>query len=58
MESAHGDRGGLADGSETRSELSFEGTSRTLEIDGGVMHYHDVGEGAPLVFLHGVSPDV
>ena len=39
-------------------EVSFEKTSRTAKVDGQVMHYHDVGEGPVLVFLHGGGPGV
>lgn len=38
--------------------LTYESTSRTAEVDGKVMHYHDVGEGQALVFLHGGGPGV
>jgi len=54
MESDSGPSGGHGSG----SELTFEGTSRTLELDAGVMHYHDVGDGDVLVFLHGGGPGV
>ncbi|MCU1374599.1 MAG: alpha/beta hydrolase fold protein [Actinomycetia bacterium] len=39
-------------------ELTYEGTSRTVDVDGERMHYHDVGEGPALVFLHGGGPGV
>lgn len=39
-------------------ELSYESTSRRIDIGSGSMHYHDVGEGDPLVFLHGSGPGV
>jgi len=39
-------------------EISFEATSRTEEIDGLRMHYHDAGAGPVLVLLHGGGPGV
>ncbi len=39
-------------------EVSFDGTSRTVEVLGQRMHYHDVGSGPDLVFLHGGGPGV
>ena len=50
--------------------LTEEGTSRTLEVDGWVpfstgertkdskitVHYHDIGEGEPILFLHPYGP--
>ncbi|MFC6236345.1 alpha/beta fold hydrolase [Longivirga aurantiaca] len=34
------------------SPYSEEGTSRSVDWRGSVLHYHDVGEGEPIVFLH------
>lgn len=39
-------------------ELTYESTSRTIDIGTGSIHYHEVGEGEPLVFLHGSGPGV
>jgi pimeloyl-ACP methyl ester carboxylesterase len=39
-------------------EMTYEATSRTLDVAGERMHLHDVGEGPPLVFLHGGGPGV
>jgi pimeloyl-ACP methyl ester carboxylesterase len=58
MESAQGDASGAGSGSEARPAPSFEATSRTVEVDGGVMHLHDVGDGPTLVMLHGGGPGV
>ncbi len=38
--------------------LSYESTSRSLDVEGKRIHYHDVGSGPPLVFLHGGGPGV
>ena len=35
-----------------------EDTSRTLRVDHGVLHFHEVGHGPPLVMLHGSGPGV
>ena len=43
------------DGGET---VTFDATSRTVDVDGNRMHYHDVGAGDALVFLHGGGPGV
>jgi len=37
-------------------ELTEESTSRWIEAGGMRVHYHDVGEGPPLVMLHSVGP--
>lgn len=34
----------------------FAQTSRTAELAGKTMHYHELGHGAPLVLLHGGGP--
>lgn len=39
-------------------DLSYEGTSRTLEVEGQRIHYHEAGSGPVLVFLHGGGPGV
>ena len=36
--------------------LTEEATSRTIEAGGMKIHYHDVGEGDPIVFLHSYGP--
>ncbi|MCY3576516.1 MAG: alpha/beta fold hydrolase [bacterium] len=42
--------------SETTTPITEEDTSRTLRVDHGVLHYHEVGHGPPLVMLHGSGP--
>jgi pimeloyl-ACP methyl ester carboxylesterase len=37
-------------------EYTEENTSRTLEAMGTTIHYHDVGEGEPILFLHSWGP--
>ena len=37
---------------------SYEDTSRSVEVDGQHMHYHEAGQGPVLVFLHGGGPGV
>src|SRR6187551_3038520 len=34
------------------SEFTEEGTSKTVEAMGTTIHYHEVGEGPPAIFLH------
>jgi 4,5:9,10-diseco-3-hydroxy-5,9,17-trioxoandrosta-1(10),2-diene-4-oate hydrolase len=38
--------------------LSYEETSRSTKIGGLALHYHEAGEGAPLILLHGAGPGV
>ena len=37
---------------------TYENTSRSVDVDGRRMHYHDAGSGPALVFLHGGGPGV
>jgi pimeloyl-ACP methyl ester carboxylesterase len=39
-------------------DITFEATSRTVEVDGLPMHYHETGSGPTLVLLHGGGPGV
>lgn len=36
--------------------LTEQGTSRTIEAGGMRVHYHDIGEGEPVIFLHSYGP--
>src|SRR5215469_13599777 len=36
--------------------LTEEGTSRTIAAGGMTVHYHDTGEGEPVLFLHSYGP--
>jgi len=38
------------------SPIDFESTSRTVDVPGTTLHYHDAGAGTPLVLLHGGGP--
>lgn len=38
------------------SGLTEEGTSRTIAAGGTTIHYHDVGAGPPVMFLHSYGP--
>ena len=42
----------------TTTMLDAETTSRTLATPNGNLHYHEAGEGSPLVLLHGSGPGV
>ena len=39
-------------------ELTYENTLRELPTDEGVLRYHEAGDGAPLLMLHGSGPGV
>ena len=36
--------------------MTEEGTSKTLQAMGTTTHYHDIGEGEPIIFLHSYGP--
>jgi pimeloyl-ACP methyl ester carboxylesterase len=38
------------------AELTEAGTSKTVEAGGMSIHYHDIGQGEPVVFLHSYGP--
>ncbi len=40
------------------SEYTYESTSKTLSTPHGELHYHEAGEGPPLLLLHGSGPGV
>lgn len=38
--------------------ISYENTSKTIELDHGRVHYHEVGSGPSLLLIHGSGPGV
>jgi len=38
------------------NEITEESTSRWIEANGIRVHYHDIGQGDPLIMLHSVGP--
>jgi len=38
--------------------MDYQSTSRSMAMDGGELHYHEAGEGPPLLLLHGSGPGV
>lgn len=40
------------------AELTYESTSRTVQTEQGLLHYHEAGTGSPLILLHGSGPGV
>jgi 2-hydroxy-6-oxonona-2,4-dienedioate hydrolase len=42
----------------TMARFTHAGTSKIIETPQGPLHYHEVGEGEPLILLHGSGPGV
>src|SRR3954447_24274198 len=39
-------------------DARYSATSRTVQVAGGELHYHEAGDGPPLLLLHGSGPGV
>ncbi len=39
-------------------DLTYDATSRTVETGAGPLHFHEAGDGPPLLLLHGSGPGV
>jgi pimeloyl-ACP methyl ester carboxylesterase len=40
------------------TDLTFESTSRSIELEHGTVHYHEAGSGPTLLLMHGSGPGV